>query len=75
MTLATIQNVSRLLSEGRAEEALESARKLLGTDTDDPVLIDLAARAALILGRHDEALELLERQRRLFSRIKVRPRA
>lgn len=75
MTLATVQDVSRLLREGRAEEALESAAALLGSETDAPALIDLAARAALKLGRRDEALELLERQRRLFIRIKVRPRA
>lgn len=75
MTLATVQDVSRLLREGRAEEALESAAALLGSETDDPALIDLAARAALKLSRRDEALELLERQRRLFIRIKVRPRA
>jgi len=71
----TLDDLRALLRDGRPGEALTAGRELLVHDADDPALIDAVCRAALEAGAADEALALLERQRRLLCEAGARPRA
>ena len=53
---ARLAEVETLLSESKPTLAFETAQRALEDSADNPVLLDAAARAAMALGKFDEAL-------------------
>ena len=71
----TLDEAKDLFRQGDPAGALKVCESLLGENADDPNALLLSAHALIALERKDEAYERLCRQRELYRRHAVRPRA